>query len=390
MKTKCLILGWYQDFECPGGDCGLTCCSREWKIKVRKDEIEKYKGLSHEFRDRLLEAIDEENGQMKCSGEVCDLLNSEGYCELVLNCGSKYLSDTCRLFPRLMRIYGDVVELVVEIVCPLVAVKLLDTSEVDFSFDEIEFEQAECSIDYKLYDGLSRARTLLIEAMQLSPGNFTYGKMFLVYKVHSLMKELMKRHMVDIANVQQEIGNYFVQDQIAGIFSKCEVFGQSTEAKTTIIFNALCYIKTGGMLEHLIGLAYSKYPQVVDQIEEWLSSENQLAEDLARYIQYVRKEYPVFVEKYFIYELFSFWIQFQIDDFESKFMTKNLEFMLIQICGMALWKQQGTLDKNQFAVLIAAVDRRFSHSSQVGKLLAEIYEKLPGDGITNLLLMLIA
>lgn len=53
----------------------------------------------------------------------CGLLTEEGWCKIVLECGEKYLSDTCTCFPGCVREFGDVLECMVEIVCPVVAEK---------------------------------------------------------------------------------------------------------------------------------------------------------------------------------------------------------------------------------------------------------------------------
>lgn len=42
MIAKEIVMGWCRDFECPGGDCGLTCCTKDWRIELTDSEIKAY------------------------------------------------------------------------------------------------------------------------------------------------------------------------------------------------------------------------------------------------------------------------------------------------------------------------------------------------------------
>lgn len=158
---KLLYLDWYKEFRCVGGTCPLTCCGR-WNIAVTEKEIEQYKAMSHPFGKKVLEALDEENKQMKQENGRCKLLTEDGWCSLVLECGEEHLSYTCTVFPRMLDVYGDIVEARVEIVCPIVARYLLNPQKICFGIEEIEGEVVE-EVDYQLYDALSLGRTYLID-----------------------------------------------------------------------------------------------------------------------------------------------------------------------------------------------------------------------------------
>ena len=138
MRRKKVEIGWYRDFICPGGDCGLTCCCDKWTIELTDSEIELYKNkLPMSIKKDVCDAIDYKNKQFICENGKCKLLNSEGFCRIVLEAGEEYLSDTCTEFPRVKKEYGDVVLNYVEPACPLVAYNLLDGKRVEY-FEESE------------------------------------------------------------------------------------------------------------------------------------------------------------------------------------------------------------------------------------------------------------
>ena len=53
MEKQVIYTSWVESFTCPGGDCGLTCCSDDWKIALFDKEAEYYKNLEGEFGEHV-------------------------------------------------------------------------------------------------------------------------------------------------------------------------------------------------------------------------------------------------------------------------------------------------------------------------------------------------
>ena len=72
----------------------------------------------------------------QCDGR-CQMLTEDGWCRIVLECGEEYLSGTCTTFPRKVKQFGDIMECMVEIVCPLVAERVFDDKKIEFMVGDI-------------------------------------------------------------------------------------------------------------------------------------------------------------------------------------------------------------------------------------------------------------
>lgn len=144
-------MDWYVKFQCIGGKCPLTCCSSEWDIFLKEEEIERYKDMDHPFRNEIMKYVDEEKKCMITDAKKvkCGLLTEDGWCRMVLECGEEYLSHTCTIFPRNIRCYGDILERGVEIVCPVVAGYLLENIPIEFGIQEKELDVEIKAIDYQ-------------------------------------------------------------------------------------------------------------------------------------------------------------------------------------------------------------------------------------------------
>ncbi len=395
MQIQALVLGWHEDFECPGGDCGLTCCSADWKIALLDNEIEQYKNMNHEYRDEILKGIDFERKCMKTSNGKCIMLDENGYCKKVIHCGSGVLSKTCQLFPRDYVQYGDIMEVKVEIVCPVVAGYLFDEKPIDFTTAEVSCDNVP-QIDYNVYDSLSNARTTLITLAQIESGKYIYGKFFIINKVFCEVKKLMECDGISMQSVQEILDKYCNEETIGQLFEQCEGLAKRIDAKIPIVYKSLVHLIDTGFMKGLTTHLHQKYPYIDEYFKIITNNPDELRRDLEQYIQFIREKYPQFMERFLIYVMYSNWIDLKKESFGNMFSCRLLEGFVIQMHGMAIWKHElnnGTLDetfKEKFAVAISAIDRPIAHSKALQEELIKYCNRVQGHELVDMVLLMIA
>lgn len=390
MKGQGIGLGWCRDFVCPGGDCGLTCCRGDWKILLTEEEIEYYKNLDHEFRDKILEGIDMEKKVFKCDNGRCNMLNSEGYCNIVLNCGEDKLCHTCRTFPRQNKLFGDVLEYGVEIVCPLVAERLLDSEPIDFDMVEVELDNIK-SIDYNVYDSLAQVRASIVSVLQLEMGTkeLLPGKMYIMFNMYQQALNKMKEGSLSVESVSSLSDSYCSESRMPQYFLECSKLGDLHNEKVAVIVNILMNAIRKGFVVKLCDCCSESYPNLGNDIETWVNNSEILSKDMEEYVVFMKNKFPYFTEKFFAYIWFMDGVTLDPEEYERKLCSRTMEHLLINIAAMSVYKTGGkNISEKEFAVVIAAVDRFISHNRKVQRDLQEMFNELKATSMTNLLLMI--
>lgn len=388
MRRKVLYMDWLDKFSCVGGSCPLTCCSSMWKIELKEKEIADYEKLDHPFRDELIGAIDKENKCMKTRGKVCAMLTEDGWCRLVRACGEDKLSNTCTSFPRCFALYGDILEATVEILCPVVAGYLLDREEINFGLAEEETNEEETEIDYPLYDNLSFVRTYLIDMISQSYGRFASGKVYLIFSILHKMEELWKENVFCRAEIIKRLEVYDKPEVRQDIFQQCETLSRQADVKGVLLQNLLIQLRpiiVGGILQDL----FIKDTMLQENLEIWASNAKVLIEDVKNFSNFIREEYPMVMDKFLIYVLFLNWITLDMNSFGHTLHARMIEWTLIQIFAMSLWKQRKGLEKEAYKMLICYVDRMMSHNQGFYDNLYQTVKELGKDNVANIMMLVI-
>lgn len=107
----------YDRFHCLGGLCHDNCCTEGWKIFIDKKTYKYYHNLHQpkELAVRLKKYITRYKDDPRAwgiikydnDGKTCPFQNEESWCELQLSLGEKYLSNTCREYPRTKNLFVD-------------------------------------------------------------------------------------------------------------------------------------------------------------------------------------------------------------------------------------------------------------------------------------------
>ena len=171
---------YYDDFKCTANECIDNCCSN-WKIEIDEKTYKKYKKLKGEWGKKINSNISRirsnsnylQYGKINLNNNKCALLNKEGLCTIHGELGEDYLSNTCKVYPREIKKYGEIYERNLSISCPEVARYIVNSKE-NFCFNMEEEKLSDLDKDYivnykyseKLYNILWKARSLAMEIIQ--------------------------------------------------------------------------------------------------------------------------------------------------------------------------------------------------------------------------------
>lgn len=172
---------YYDDFKCIGGKCIDNCCCNNWRIDIDKKTYKKYKKLKGEIGKKINTNISKNRkntnylqcGKINLKNSKCSLLSKDGLCTIHSELGENYLSNTCKIYPREIKKYGEIYERNLIISCPEV-VRYIIKSKKNFSFNLEEEKLSDLDKDYivnnkyseELYNLLWDARSLDMEIIQ--------------------------------------------------------------------------------------------------------------------------------------------------------------------------------------------------------------------------------
>lgn len=106
-----ILSDYYDKFSCIGGACQNTCCAA-WGIPIDEETFAYYEGVSGEFGEYLRDHIKKnEMGEgriIMMPDDRCPFLNENGLCRIYRTLGEEHMGDTCKMFPRIAGVFGNV------------------------------------------------------------------------------------------------------------------------------------------------------------------------------------------------------------------------------------------------------------------------------------------
>ena len=383
-----LSMSWNTKYECPGGDCGLTCCSGDWKILLSDSEIEKYKRIDNSFKDELLGSIDEKEKCMKSVAGKCALLDENHLCKLVLACGADALSYTCSSFPLLHRDYGIIDEAMVEIVCPIVAEFLFDEEPIELYGGETDGVVTATREEADTYFGLYSSRNTIMNILKKYPHQYIYGKQYILFKFYNTIMNLIDSNQLTMQHINEKLNIYCDENVLLSILSQCEQIGNMFDEKICVMHNTLIDLQCGSALPAIAGLLYNHKVYVAKYIATYLKDKEIFSVSLKKYIGYMQEHFPMFIENFLLYILTLDWTVQNKSEFGTRFLARFIELFVIQIAGMALLEETGKIERKEYAVAISAIDRMFAHDMNMNKQLNDYLIKKQMKDATFLMMLL--
>lgn len=137
----CLQPEYVSRFQCDGTACNAKCC-KGWRITIDPKTYQKYCNLEPvSFRKRIISKMKYQKEQNQFAIRLdnkgrCPFLGKDFLCEIQKNYGAEYLSRTCRVYPRIINDFGDMVEKSLTLTCP-VAAELVLLQEDPIAFEQV-------------------------------------------------------------------------------------------------------------------------------------------------------------------------------------------------------------------------------------------------------------
>ena len=134
------------DFQCDGSKCNAKCCGK-WRIDIDMETYKKYQRIKNPaMRKKILSSIQpstiQTGFQIKLNNKgVCPLLCEDNLCYIQRNMGEGALSQTCKVYPRMVQQIGNYQFRMLAMTCPVAAEYAL------LSPNAMELQQISCEED---------------------------------------------------------------------------------------------------------------------------------------------------------------------------------------------------------------------------------------------------
>lgn len=384
MLRKKLEISTLTEFQCTGGKCPLTCCVTTWGITLREDEVKAYKKIKHPFGKVIMDAIDEKNRLFKGDeNNRCQLLTTGGLCKIVQRFGPDALCVTCKFFPREIYVNGDIYEAGVEAACPVVAEKLLDSKLPYFTYDEEEIDkELPEDTDYSMYDSLSPIRNFLIELLLSDNNDNIYGKIFIIIDMMTRLKDLIEKNELTPESSALLLSEYDNEELIAQVCSGMRNIKGSNSLTDNVIFKSL------GLHSNIMKkIAVKLIPNFLElDINKYISDIGLLRDSINGLITFTRENCPYFLRNFIINKLFLFFIPKEKDIFGDLMFHIFNELFLIQFVAGIHYGEHNGITLEEYAVIIAKIDRLTAHSKTARELLNKLGENLSAKNYIDMLM----
>lgn len=166
---KQLSFEFFDTFTCIGSDCPDTCC-KGWSIPIDDNTAKIYQNTEGAFGTRLKENIEEKDGlfYFRMIDGQCPFLNNDKLCEIYRNIGPDKMCDTCRTYPRISWLHGDILFHGLGLSCPETARMILahpDSINFDFEEDQRPLTSS-YNEDWQLFNTLVAGMITSVRIMQ--------------------------------------------------------------------------------------------------------------------------------------------------------------------------------------------------------------------------------
>ncbi|NFE60763.1 hypothetical protein FC774_15430 [Clostridium botulinum] len=242
MKKKVLILqpDYVKKFICIGNKCEYDCCSG-WDIGIDKKTFKKYRKInsSKPIKRLINKTIIKEKECVDNSiyakirlleeKKSCPFLNDKKLCEIYIQCGEEYLSNTCNQYPRILNTVDGVIERSCYTSCPEITNFFFNEDIMTFDqvYDEIDMEESILSMDLNTHSEVIThknfwiLREASIDVMQNR--NFTLEeRMFILGLMMNKVEKYIKSGKTDIKKAVEDALSIYCNRNINKYFEELE------------------------------------------------------------------------------------------------------------------------------------------------------------------------
>lgn len=357
----------------------MTCCTTEWKILVDDVAYEKYKNMDTKFGKWIVEHIDPEQKCFKSKPEDdrCSMLDDNGLCEIVKQIGAGHLCNTCKIYPRQMRSYGEIQERSVDITCPVVAEYLLSGEKIGFSYCEKDEKNDAAPCDYAKYQALSYVRTFCVELLQERSELPLAGRLYIIKQMHDAVRQLSETDCITMEHIKKMMQMYENPSYLEEVAPKIGKLHKNPDMQYNAILNIFMKLNEAGK-GRLVSETLLQCQNLLGDKETFI----RLSEGFGAWCKKYEKAY----ENFFVYQLFLNFIDMKEPG--SCFVRAALEFLFIQLFAMDAWNRQ-ELTKECYRDIIAQTARKFERGFYMQEEIVKLLHEYRSEGNAYVLFWLL-
>lgn len=390
---------YYDNFKCIGGECIDNCCSNNWKIDIDEKTYKKYKKLKGEWSEKINKNISRNRsnsnylqyGKINLKNNKCALLDKEGLCTIHSELGEEYLCNTCKVYPREIKKYGEIYERNLSISCPEVARYIISLKE-KFSFNMEEEKLTELDKEYiiknkyneKLYNMLWEARSLAIEIIQFKEielwKRISFFKM-LTDKIQNIINEKQYNNYEEVLN---GFRNNIININVINSLDKIYVIPQ---VKVKFIRGVLqARINRGWSNEKYYNLIID-YNSLSDEKNDFEKNVNSIMKKEEEFNIYLKEQENI-LENLLIYLIYKYFMNaLYTKDLNAEVNNIILSYAMIKMLLLARYnKNNEELSEEDFVEVFYLFSREIEHNTVF---LKNIYKDIKEAGYDTLAYMTI-
>lgn len=389
---------YYDDFKCTANKCIDNCCSN-WKIEIDKKTYKKYKKLKGEFGKKINSNISRirsntnylQYGKINLKNNKCALLDKEGLCTVHGELGEEYLCNTCKVYPRDIKKYGEIYERNLSISCPEVA-RYIIKSKDNFSFNLEDEKLSDLDKDYivnnkyneKLYNILWDTRSLSMEIIQFKEieiwKRISFFKM-LTDKVQNIINE--KQY----DNYEEVLNNFREQITSIDVINSLDKISVISDVKIKFIQSALQVRTNQGSNNEKFDNLLREYNELFDKDIDFKSNVENIIEKEKEFNIYL-KEHKNILENLLIYLIYKYFMNaLYTKDLNAEVNNIILSYAMMKILLLSRYnKNDKKLNEDDFVEVFYLFSRTVEHNTVF---LPNIYKDIKEAGYDTLAYMTI-
>lgn len=366
---------YYDDFKCIGGQCIDNCCRNNWRIDIDEKAYKKYRKIKGQMGKKINNNISRNRsnpnylqyGKINLKNNKCSLLSEDGLCTIHGSLGEDYLCNTCRVYPREIKKYGEIYERNLSISCPEVA-RYIIKSKDNFSFN-LEYEKlSDLDKDYivnnkyneKLYNILWDTRSLAMEIIQFKEieiwKRIAFFKM-LTDKVQNIINE--KQY----DNYEEVLNNFREQITNINVINSLDKIALISDVKIKFIQSALQVRANNGLNNEKFYNLLREYNELFDKDIDFKSNVEKIIEKEKEFNIYL-KEHKNILENLLIYLIYKYFMKsLYTKDLNAEVNNIILSYAMIKILLLARYnKNNKELNEEDFVEVFYLFSREIEHN----------------------------
>ncbi|MGF1769179.1 flagellin lysine-N-methylase [Enterovibrio makurazakiensis] len=379
----------YKEFACTGSACEDHCC-HSWNVNIDKSTYQ-FMTRKSAFKAKAAEVIERTRGQaayakIKLNQQGnCPFRMESGLCEVHAEHGHTRLSNTCKTYPRLVKVRGNQVQHSLTLSCPEAVRKALLNPDA-MSFDskvtqEVAFKPAPYQRPAH-HDAVRELFVLLLseQSMPLEQRLFTFG---------FAIKHLSQVPAEEQADAFDQVIAQIQDGSIAEFYEGMPAVTQLHASYLLKGYNALFAVnildKKPLILERLEKLHERMKSALIEAGDDVAQQQAVLEGGFAgNYQRYMDERAHVWVN-YFIYQMYE--LDFPAENMYEQFSQIIVDFFYLR-GALCLLAADATLTDDDFVLVVQSYHRARSHGGKFPKVLENMKGRFDVDSAMLPLLLL--